>query len=96
MMKMEHCLDRDGLTERELNDRLESEREENLKQRILDELDLSGTPEEYEDCGYLTVNDLPSGRWVVWYCDESLSLALDLATGEDVTSEAEAELSEAV
>lgn len=66
--------------------------EESMKRRVLDELDLSGTPEEYEDCGYLTVNELPSGRKVVWYLDESLSLALDLATGEDVTSQAEAEL----
>lgn len=89
---------RDGMTKEEVNEYFEhlydEMQEERLKRRILDELDLSGTPEEYEVLGYLTVNELPSGRKVVWYLDDSLSLALDLATGEDVTSQAEAELSD--
>jgi hypothetical protein len=79
---------RDRMTAEDVNRWYEDKlQEESMKRRVLDELDLSGTPEEYEDCGYLTVNTARNGRDVVWYFDGINELAYYIDTNDKLTDD---------
>lgn len=82
---------RDCMTAEEVNeyfgDLYDEMQEESIKRRILDELDLSGTPEEYEAAGYLTVNTARNGRDAVWYFDGINQLAYYIDNNDKLTDD---------
>lgn len=57
---------------------------------VLEIADIELTPENlinYEDCGYLTINEGRNERWYVWYVDEKHNIAMDIWTRKLLTEE---------